>query len=94
MIHTAKHPLSLDRVAPVIFALTELALVDFDGLVRTVDLLKAALQIRQHGLSAELAPISDRFRTELMLLLDNVDRNAAHVVVCEGQRVLHDKHKV
>jgi hypothetical protein len=44
-LNTAKHALPLNRVAPVVFVPTELSLVDFDGLVRTADLLRAALQI-------------------------------------------------
>jgi hypothetical protein len=42
--------------------------VDFDSLVRTADHLRAALHVLQHGLSAELAPISDGCRAELMLM--------------------------
>jgi hypothetical protein len=41
---TAKYPLYFYRVSPVVFALTVLALIDFDGLVRTADLFRAALQ--------------------------------------------------
>jgi hypothetical protein len=35
--NTAKHPLTLDRVSPMVLTPTELALVNFDGLVRTTD---------------------------------------------------------
>jgi hypothetical protein len=84
-LNTAKDSLPLKRVAPVVFAV-----IDFYGLVRTANLLRAALQIHQHGLSAELAPISDRFRTKLMLLLDNVGRYTAHDVVCED----HNLHEI
>jgi hypothetical protein len=55
--NTAKHPLPLNWVTPVVFAPTDLALVDFDGLVRTADLLRAALEVDQLSFSAELAPV-------------------------------------
>jgi len=38
-LNTAKHPLPLNRMAPAVFTLTELAFVDLYGLVRTADLL-------------------------------------------------------
>ena len=41
-------------MASAVFALTELALVDLYGLVRTADLLRAALYVGEHLLSAEL----------------------------------------
>jgi hypothetical protein len=53
-LNTTRHLLTFNRVAPVIFAPTELALVDPDGLVRTADLLGAALQVHEHGLSLSL----------------------------------------
>jgi hypothetical protein len=53
-LNAAKHPLPLNRVASAVFALSELAL---DSLVRTAELLRAALHANEHGLSAELAPV-------------------------------------
>jgi len=50
VLNTAKHPLPHNRLAPVIFAPTELAVVDIDGLVRTAHLLRAALHVHQQGL--------------------------------------------
>jgi hypothetical protein len=41
--NTAKYPLPLDRVAPIIFAPTKLAFVDLDGLVRNANFLRAAI---------------------------------------------------
>jgi len=61
-LNAAKHPLPLNKMAPVIFAPTELALIDLNSLVRTADLLGAALHAHEHGLSAELAPVHDRGR--------------------------------
>jgi len=43
-------------VSSIVLAPTELALVDFDGLVRTVDFLTAAQHIVQHDLSTEFGP--------------------------------------
>jgi len=62
---------------------TELALVDLDGLVRTADLLGAALHVQERGLPAELAPVRDRFRTEAMLFFDKGGRFVAHDFVRE-----------
>ena len=52
-LNTAKNSLNLNSVAPMIYAPT-----DFDSLVRTADPIRAALQVHQYGLSAELAPVS------------------------------------
>ena len=87
-LNTAKHPLPLNRAAPTIFAPTELAFVDIDGLVRTADLLRAALHVHQHRLSAEMAPVRDCIGTEAMLLLDQAGRYAAHDVVCKVHYLL------
>jgi len=67
-LNTAKHPLPLKRVVPMIFAPTELAFVYLDGLVTTADLLRAALHIHLHRLSAEQAPCRNCIGTEAMLL--------------------------
>jgi len=42
-INTAQHPFTLNRVSPMIPLPTELALVNFDGLIRSTDLYRAAL---------------------------------------------------
>lgn len=39
---TALHPLSFDSISCLVLAPTELAFVDFDNLVRTTDLYRAA----------------------------------------------------
>jgi hypothetical protein len=90
-LNTAKHPLPLNGVSPIIFALTKLALIDLNNLVKTADLLIAALQVYEHGFFAELAPVRYRSSTEMMLFLDMVDRNAAHDVVCEENNLLESK---
>jgi len=68
--HTAKHTLALNRVFRIAFSSTEHALVEFNGLVRTAYLFRAALHIHQHCISAEHAPVHDRCGTEAMLFLD------------------------
>jgi hypothetical protein len=68
-----------------------LALVDLDGLIRTADLLRAALRVHQHGLSAELAPIRDRNGTDAMLSLDKAGRCAAHDVLCAEHNLLESE---
>jgi len=57
--NTAKHPLTLIKVSPMILSPTELALVNFDSLVRITDFLRAAPHEHQHGFPAEHAPVSD-----------------------------------
>jgi len=79
-LNAAKHPLPFNRVAPAVFALSELALADLDGLVRSADLLRAALHAHEHGFSAELAPVRECSRTEAMLVFDKGGRFAAHDV--------------
>jgi hypothetical protein len=78
-------------VAPAVFALTELALVDLYGLVRTADLLRAAFHVHEHGLSAELAPVRERSRTEAMLTFGSVGRCVVYDVVCEKQNLLESE---
>ena len=90
--NTAKqHPLPLNRVASAVLTHSELAFVNLDGLVRTADLLRAALHVHEHGLSAEHAPVRERIITEAMLSLDTVGRLAVHDVVCEKQNLLESE---
>jgi hypothetical protein len=72
----------------VIFALTELALIDLDCLVRTANLLGAAPHVHEHGPPAELAPVRDRSWTEAILLFDEGGRFAAHDVILEKHYLL------
>ena len=87
-LNTAKHPLPLNSVAPMLFASTELAFVDLDGLVTTADLLRASLHVHQHRPSAEQAPCRDCIGTVAMLFLCKVGRYAAHDVVCKVYNLL------
>ena len=89
-LNTTEHPLPFPFVSPIVLVPTELTFIDFDGLIRTADFLRAAQQIVQHDLSTEFGPISDRCRTELMLLLDTVSRNAVN----DGVREVQNLHKV
>ena len=84
-LNSARHPLPLNRVAPMLFAPTELAFVD---LARTADLLRAPLHVHEHRLSAEYAPCRDCIGTEAILFVYNVGRNAAHDVVCKVHNLL------
>ena len=68
-LNTARHPLPLNRVASMIFAPTEPAFVDLDGLVMTADLLRAALHVHQHRLCAEQVSLRDCIGTEAMLFV-------------------------
>jgi hypothetical protein len=72
----------------MVYSLTELALVDLHGLVRTTDFLRAAFQIHQHCLSAGHTPVRDRVITEVMFVLDVVGRLAAQEDVREVQNLL------
>ena len=79
--NTAKHPLTLDSVSPMIFSPTELALVNFDGLIGTANLNRAALQKHQHGFPAEHAPFCNRICTPAIFAVDMEGLFAAHDVV-------------
>jgi hypothetical protein len=68
---TAEHPLALNRVSPIVLWPTEHALVDFNGLVRTADLFRAAFtktsivslqNMPQSVTLAELQPCSSWIR--------------------------------
>jgi hypothetical protein len=48
MLDTAEHPLSFHSVAAIVLPPTELALVNFDSLVRTDELLRAAMHVVEH----------------------------------------------
>jgi hypothetical protein len=66
-LKTTKHPLPLNRVAPMTFAPIELVHIDFDGLLKIADPVRAALQVHQHGPSAELTSVSDSSGTEELI---------------------------
>ena len=74
---TAKHPLTLNRVTPMIFSPTELALINFDGFVRTTDLNRAALHEEKHNFPTEHAPISNCMCTVAMFMLNSESMFAA-----------------
>ena len=80
VLNATEYPLPFHFVSPIVLAPTELALTYLDGLVRTADFLRAAQHIVQHELPTQFDPISDGSRTELMLLLESVSRNAANDV--------------
>jgi hypothetical protein len=80
--HTAKHPLTLNKVLIMKFSPTELALVNFDGFIRTTDLNGVALQRHQHGFPDEHAPVCGRMITKAIFASDFVGRFAVHDVVC------------
>ena len=86
--HTAKHPLALYRVSPVVFSPTELAFIVLNGIVRTADLLRAPFQVYQQRVSAEHPPVRDCVIREAMFALDLSGRFAAQDVVREVQYLL------
>jgi hypothetical protein len=71
----------------MIFAPTELALVDLDGLVRTTDLLRAALHVHQQGLQngPQSAVV---LGVKRCASFHKLGRYAAHDVVCEAHNLL------
>jgi hypothetical protein len=87
-LNATKHTLPLNKVAPMLFAPNKLAFVDLDGLVRTADLLREAVRVHQHRLSAEQAPFRDCIGTKTMLFVYNVGRYATHDVVCNVHNFL------
>jgi len=60
--YTTQHPLTLDRVSPIVLTPTKFALINFDGLVSTTYLDGAPLQKKQHGFPAEHPPVCDGVR--------------------------------
>jgi len=66
----------------MIFAPTELAFVDLDGLVRSADLLRTALHVHQHRLS-KTGPLPRFIGTEAMLFVYNVCKYTAHYDICK-----------
>jgi hypothetical protein len=88
---SAKHPLALNRVSPMVFSPNEFALVDLNGLVRTAGLLRAALQMYKQCLSAECIPFRKGVITEVVFALDLVGRFAAQDVVRKVQNLLEDE---
>jgi len=81
-LNTTEHPLTLDRVAPMVFTPTEFALINFDGLVRTTYLDRAPLQKNLHGFPAEHPPVCDGVRTMGGFFVDRGGFIAANDVVC------------
>jgi len=75
----------------MVFSPSELALVDLNGLIRTADLLRAALQVYQQCFSAEHTPVRDRVIVEVMFALEECDRFAAQNAVRELQNLLNDE---
>jgi hypothetical protein len=61
----------------MILSPTELALINFDGLLRTANLNRAAIQKHEHCFPAEHAPVSDCVITEAILAFDLVGWFAA-----------------
>jgi len=86
---TAKHPLTLNRVPSIVLSPTDLALVNFDGLIRTANFFGAALQEIEHGFPAEHAPVSDSMVTEAKFVFDLVGWIAAQDVI----RKKHNFHE-
>jgi len=77
----AKHPLPLHRVSSTVLSPTNLAFVNLSDVIRTTDLLRAALQELEHGFPAEHNPVSDRTVTDVKFVFDLVGRIAAQDVV-------------
>jgi hypothetical protein len=73
----------------MVLAPTELVLVDFNSLLTIADHFTTALEMDQHRLCAELAPVRVGSVGEVMLLLDNVVLYVAHDVNRED----HNVHK-
>jgi hypothetical protein len=80
----------LHREAPIIFAPTEISIVDWECLVKTADHLRAALWAHQHFVSAQLVPVSDDSGTEALMSLHMVGRYAAKDV-CEEHNLLESE---
>jgi hypothetical protein len=73
----------------IILPPTDLALVNFDGFIRTTDVLRATLQELEHGFPAEHTLVSDGMLTDVMFVFDLVGIVAAQDVI----RYLHNFHE-
>jgi hypothetical protein len=62
----------------MVLSRTELALINFDGLVRTTDLNRAAFQKEEHGFSAIHALVCHCVATEAIFSFDSVGWFAEH----------------
>jgi len=78
---TAKHPLTLNRVPSILLWAADLAVLNFEGLIRTTDFFGAALQELEHDFPAEHVPVSDCMVTEAKFVFDMVGWVAAQDVV-------------
>jgi hypothetical protein len=86
-LNTSEHPLPFYFVSPTALVPTEIAFIDFDGLVRTADFLGAAQHTVQHELSTEFIPFSEGRGTELKLSLEIMSRKDLNYVVREEQNL-------
>jgi hypothetical protein len=68
-LNTAKYTLPLNRVAPSVFALSELSSIS-TVLLGPPMFSEQTLHELEHGVSAKLAPVRDCSRTEAMLVFD------------------------
>jgi len=75
----------------MILSPTELALVNFDGLVRITNHNRAAPQKHEHVFPAEHAPACDCVITGAIFVFDLVDWFAAHDVVCKRYNFLESE---
>jgi hypothetical protein len=75
----------------MVLSLTELALVNFDGLVRNNNLNRAAFQKDEDDFSAKHAPICHCEATEAILAFDSVGWFAAQDVVCKEHNFAQDE---
>jgi len=88
LFHTSKHPLTLNRVSPMILSPTELSLINLNSFLRTTNLNRPALQKHQHGFPAEHAPVCDCMCTQAIFVLYLVGLFTAHDVVRDEQNFL------
>jgi len=72
----------------MILSPTELAFVNFDGLVRTTNFNRSALQKHEHGFLAEHAPVCDCMITEAIFVFNFVGWFAALDVVSKHHNFL------
>ena len=75
----------------MILSPTELALVNFDSLLRTTNLNRAAFQKHEHCFPAKHAPVSDCVITEAILAFDLVGWFAADDVVRKQYNFVEDE---
>ena len=88
---STEYPLTLNTMSATIFPFPELALINLDGLMRTVDLLRVVLQVHGHSLSDKLSPLSTIYIARTSSLTEPISKDTGlekHIVLKDISNLL------